>query len=633
MGQFRSKTIISVGFLTIMLIIVFFLVVWMDTVAKNKQYLGDVKLKQDEIYTITSLVEQLNGKTNNIHRYVEHLDFSAGQKIKKEIKIATENVDQLARQLFYAKQSHNDSNLRVSVRDVLKQYGVMQQEIIVLESSDKREAERYLIERLYPVHGRLMDMLQQMLEAHKTSANEGLNSALSRNESVYYLIVMLGIAAILLGFLNIFVIRQTGKSEAALLDQGMRIRKLYEITSTPGLTTEEQIRSILKLGCQLLGMEIGKVCQIDTEKNTNSFLNVYAPEGFGVCAGTVMPLDKTFCSITIKSDETVALYDVSKSVYGKKFSHLAAYTATAIVVNGKDYGSVNFSSNIPKSTEFTETDKDLVRLIGAWVSATLERRFAQEDLVIAKNEAEAASRTKSSFLANMSHELRTPLNAIIGYSELIKEEASFNGHHVYDKDLHTINSSALHLLALIDDILDLSKIEAGKMEFYMEDFSVDELVSEVAETVTPLMDKKHNSFQVKLQENLGVMNSDRLKIKQVLLNLLSNASKFTEDGSVLLEVKLSDKNQDEGGKPRDILFIVQDTGIGISDAQISKIFQAFSQADVSTTSKYGGTGLGLAISRQICQLLSGDILVKGAIGQGTSFIVTLPLGVRANPES
>ena len=214
------------------------------------------------------------------------------------------------------------------------------------------------------------------------------------------------------------------------------------------------------------------------------------------------------------------------------------------------------------------------------------------------------------------------MNAIIGYSELLKEEAEHNQHPMYDADLHKINSSALHLLALIDDILDLSKIEAGRMELYLEKFNLQELVDSVESTVSPLMAKNSNEFKVEIENNLGSIHSDKMKLKQVLFNLLSNASKFTENGTVTLTVK---RTTNPANDTEQVVFVVEDSGIGISDEQISKIFEAFSQAEAATTSKFGGTGLGLAISRHICQLLGGDIKAKGAIGQGSSFTVTLPV--------
>jgi len=626
MGYKNSKTIITIGFSTIFAIIVVLLVVWSSSVSENQKYLENIKKNHIEIYLLSSLVEQLNLKTNAAHILIEEKENSA--EAKKQLKTIDEagaEIITLTDQLGRLAREMQGSDSWLNTREHIQQYLQSMNDVVQLQKTNRVEAEDLLLHYISPVHNKITKELQNLLAIYKTNASEGVVAALRRNESIYFMIFMLGAAAILLGFLNTFVIRNAGNSEAALLEQGMRIRKLYEKTSKPGLNTEEQIREILKLGCNLLDMQIGKVCKIDQEENTNSFLNVYAPRGYSVCAGTVMPLDKTFCSITSTVDEPVALYDVSQSEYAERFSHLAAYIATVITVNGEAWGSVNFSSNTPAKKPFTETDIDLLKLIGAWVSSTLERRFAQEALLIAKNEAEAASRTKSSFLASMSHELRTPLNAIIGYSELIKEEAEINEHLMYEQDLHKINSSALHLLALIDDILDLSKIEAGKMEFYLEDVSVEAMVKEVQATVLPMIKKKNNTFKVNMGDNLGELYADRIKVKQVMLNLLSNASKFTEDGEISFDIKRETRGNAQNETSHDwLVFSVIDSGIGISPEQVSKIFQAFSQADASTTSKFGGTGLGLAISRHICEMMGGDIIVKGAIGQGATFTVSLP---------
>jgi len=625
MANHSSKTIITVAFSTVIAIIIVLLVVWSNSISDNQRYLEDIKENHIEIYLLSSLVDQLNAKTNAAYVLSEEKDSKKNKIAVNKIALSSERISNLRKELDLLQRFDESYSLWNKAQKLMDQHTTAIAEFIELSKVNHGEADDLLIHYISPHHDKVLYVLQALLATHKENATEGVNFALDKNNSIYKMVFLLGTAAILLGFLNTFVIRQAGTTEAALLDQGTRIRKLYEITSKPGLNSEEQIREILKLGCNLLGMEIGKVCQIDREANTNSFLNVYAPIGFQVCAGTVMPLDKTFCSITSAKDEPLALYDVSKSEYAEQFSHLSAYIATVITVRGEDWGTVNFSSNKVAPKPFTETDKDLLKLIGAWVSSSLERRFSQEALLIAKNDAEAASRTKSSFLASMSHELRTPLNAIIGYSELIAEEANFNKHNMYDPDLHKINSAALHLLALIDDILDLSKIEAGKMEFYHEDVSIDNVVAEVKATVEPLMKKKNNIFKVSVENDLGEIHADRLKLKQVMLNLLSNASKFTEEGEVILNLKREIRNVKNSNYSEDwLVFSVIDTGIGISKEQISKIFQAFSQAEISTTSKFGGTGLGLAISRHICEMMGGDIIVKGAIGQGATFTVSLP---------
>jgi signal transduction histidine kinase/CheY-like chemotaxis protein len=238
----------------------------------------------------------------------------------------------------------------------------------------------------------------------------------------------------------------------------------------------------------------------------------------------------------------------------------------------------------------------------------------------AKDEAEQANRTKSVFLANMSHELRTPLNAIIGYSEMLEEELKDIGEEGLLSDVGKIHAAGRHLLALINDILDLSKIEAGKMELFLETFSVAEMVRDVAATIRPLTEKNANRLVVECPDDLGEMRADLTKVRQTLFNLLSNATKFTDHGTVTLTV--SRRPAPEGDR---VVFEVRDTGIGMTPEQMEKLFQEFSQADSSTTRKYGGTGLGLAISRRFCRMMGGDILVASEWSKGSTFTVDLPL--------
>jgi signal transduction histidine kinase len=232
---------------------------------------------------------------------------------------------------------------------------------------------------------------------------------------------------------------------------------------------------------------------------------------------------------------------------------------------------------------------------------------------------EEASKHKSTFVANMSHELRTPLNAIIGYSEMLQEEAEDLDQETLIPDLQKVNAAGKHLLGLINDILDLSKIEAGRMDLFIESFEVGPLVLDVQAIVQPLVEKNGNRLLVVCPEDVGALTADQTKVRQTLFNLLSNAAKFTSAGTITLAVACEADDW--------LTFAVSDTGIGMTEEQVGRLFEAFSQAEASTRSKYGGTGLGLAISRHFCRMMGGDLTVESVHGQGSTFTVRLPTAV------
>ncbi len=265
-----------------------------------------------------------------------------------------------------------------------------------------------------------------------------------------------------------------------------------------------------------------------------------------------------------------------------------------------------------------EEDGEVKGWVGQHTDIT-ERKLAELELSAAKEAAESANRAKSAFLANMSHELRTPLSAVIGYSEMMEEELEDAGQEALLGDLRKIESNARHLLSLINDVLDLSKIEANRMDTYAETVEVAALCSEVATTVEGLARNKGNALDLDLAAELGSMRTDAVKLRQCLFNLLGNAAKFTENGRITLAVRRSG-----AGPEGSLAFAVRDTGIGMTQEQLGRLFERFSQADETTTRKFGGTGLGLAITRAFARLLGGDIAVESRHGAGTVFTLSLP---------
>jgi signal transduction histidine kinase len=304
-------------------------------------------------------------------------------------------------------------------------------------------------------------------------------------------------------------------------------------------------------------------------------------------------------------------------VYLPESERIQSWMGIPLLVGEKPIGVLTVDSF--EANTYSEEDAQVVQAFAHHAAIAIENSQLYTEARAARKIAETANKAKSMFLANMSHELRTPLNAIIGYSEILIEDAEAAEQPETIPDLQKIRAAGQHLLALINDILDLSKIEAGKMELHLELFSVSDMIEDILTTVRPLAEKSKNSLEFQGERDLGVMSADLTKVRQALFNLLSNACKFTKDGAIKLQALREARNEREW-----LVFRVSDTGIGLTPEQIGKIFQAFTQADASTTRQYGGTGLGLAITKHFCQMMGGDVTVESEPGRGSTFTIQLP---------
>ncbi len=400
------------------------------------------------------------------------------------------------------------------------------------------------------------------------------------------------------------------------------------VAANEAATPEEAARTALELVCRHTGWPVGHALLVREREGeepvvvSSGVWYTDDPERYQVfqqaTKGLLMPAGAGLPGRVIQSGRAEWVIDTPyDSTLPRADAARAAGLRTGMafpVLAGREVvGVLEFLA-----TEAAEPDPGVVSLlnqVGTQIGRVVERMRADEALRSAKEAAEVANQAKSTFLASMSHELRTPLNAIIGYAEMLEEDAADSGQEHQLADLAKIRSAGRHLLGVINDVLDLSKIEAGKTEVYIETFPVGDLLTEVAATIRPLVEANGNTLVVHRAEPLGEMHSDLTKIRQTLLNLTGNSAKFTERGTVTLAARRDGDH---------MIFEVTDTGIGIVPQYMDRLFQPFSQAESSTARRFGGTGLGLVISRRYCQMLGGDITAESTPGQGSTFTVRLP---------
>jgi len=428
------------------------------------------------------------------------------------------------------------------------------------------------------------------------------------------------------------------------------LRALGEVSEavSSSLDIREVLATILSHAVRLSGADAGNVSELDgaTDEFVSRAAYGLSDEVLASIKRTRPRLDSdTRAGLAARSGAPVQVPDLASAAdaaFGPEAPSVGLYNAgfrsmifVPLVREQHVVGMLVIHRKTPGN--FPQPVVDLLQTLARQSVIAIENARLFRALEEQSRALEEASRHKSAFLANMSHELRTPLNAIIGYSEMLQEEAEETDAEAFLPDLVRINAAGKHLLGLINDILDLSKIEAGRMDLDLTTFEIGPMIQDVQAIVQPLVEKNGNTLVVTCPDDLGTMHADQTKVRQTLFNLLSNAAKFTERGTITISVRREDPTPqppphcdgegEQGGPSPLVTFAVSDTGIGMTEEQFGRLFEAFSQAEASTRSKYGGTGLGLAISRHFCRLMGGDLTVTSTYGQGSTFTVRLPTGV------
>ncbi len=434
-------------------------------------------------------------------------------------------------------------------------------------------------------------------------------------EQIHYivLLVIAGISSMGLAMVLLIIYNRNNNLDSNVGDEAGNDEKYYDaindlnkISTSLTLSGEDQLVSILNLGCQYLGKSMGRISYINLKAHSNTVTKTVYSDSYKEHKGKMAAGELLF------NDED--------------FLHFESYLSATLVVNKEFYGTVNFQClDDGKKKVFSDADKSLVNLIGATISSVLERDVAK-NIREAMFEAEVANKAKTSFIRNLSHDLRTPLTAIVGYSDLLIEDSTEQKNQKFETDLKKIRYASTHLLTLIDDILDISRIESGKTGIEYEKFAAEPVIKEVAENIRSLMRDNRINLQVKCITNLGYIYSDATKLRQLLVNLLVNAGKYTPGATIVLEV---DREVCSGGEW--LILKVINTEIKLGADELKSLVGHNIHSDPEVAIENVSTGLDLYISRQYCILMGGEINVDYEPDQGATFTVRLP--VLQEPDS
>jgi len=621
-----SKTVVTAGFSAIMLLILVLVALWIKNLSDAEKNMANLAQKLHEARLVFTLRDAAFRRVIKLfHMTATDDPFERDEQYMQFKELAQTFI--IARQeLLKHELTNKELQAWLSAKPYVQQGNDIQNQIINLILDDQVGlAVKLLRKEGIQTQEKVMQELTQFMESQTNQVAKQIELAGKRYRYTLLLVISLSSGGIGIGiFVMVYVIRRTERSEKQLILQANHMRTIQEISSISGLDNDERIQLMLEAGCRIFELEAGKICQVIVEKHRAMVTNAHAPEDFGTLIGVRYDLQNNICGSAFACDTPTMLSNISRMNHRSctELNAVETYIALPIFVNGERYGIVTFFDRKARERSFSENEREFLKLIANWIGVTIENGQANLQLERAKEIAESANQAKSSFLANMSHEIRTPLTAIIGFSETLLE-----ADQTVEDTKHAVNTivhSGHHLQQIVDNILDLSKIEAGELEIEqipVSPFEVVDVVDSIAGTKARAKGLKFTiDYQYPLPKQII---SDPTRLKQILINLTGNAVKFTDSGSITLHISYKSATQS-------LCFEVQDSGIGMSNEAMKKAFKPFSQADNSTTRKYGGTGLGLTISRQLAEKLGGSLSCNSVEGKGSRFQLTLALSQAEN---
>lgn len=620
----ESTKIIIIGFGFIGLLFIIFLSGWIYSLYDNQNRLQTLISESKEVKLFNQM-KSIGFKRNMavLRMIIKKDEFDRDDEFMF-LRSQGEEFIKLRERLFKEYTGEHGKQHWANVAEAAGIAQEIQLEIIDLLIEDRDEDAILLIDKLFMGQEKIAQALDQETSVVEKEGVDELIEATKTNNILRYLAWSLLAISIVAGYMVIFVvIRKIQNSEKALTDYGYKVRELYNISVESGVNEEEQIMHMLVVACQLMNMDHVLVVR-NVNKSDKETLYEYSRVN-SLTEKSIEIVKRKLCDPSIYSNNTISMSNMKESYFWVSdqdiFDEILSCISIPFKVNNQAFGVLCILDHKTRDNHFTNEDDDFVKLISSWLGFSIERYLDNQALKILKEDAESANISKSEFLGNMSHELRTPMHAILSYAGFgVKRFATANDEKKLSY-FSKIQTSANTLLRLLDDILDLSKLEAKKMDFIFKRNNINENITEVVDEFKAMAREHQVYLKCDFEVNSYEMNYDVNRLKQVFRNLVSNAIKFSNKGDAI-QLKTSIENSS-------ILFQIIDQGIGIPENELIDIFDKFKQSS-KTNSGAGGTGLGLAICREIVQAHKGQIWAESNIPHGSIFNVSIPVNLEYN---